>query len=285
MGVLLWMLLGLLAAYLLVCLIGLVVVQELPRRPVVDPPDWGDATDTRIPAVDGRQLEVWRIEPDVPGRGIVLLSHGWGRNRDRMVHRARIFGDRGYTTVLFSARDHGNSDKRWFMNAFRFAEDMEAVMNWIGEPVILYGHSAGSGGAMIAAARNPERVRLLIAEGVYVHTREALLSLYRWVNPVFGKVFGPTILTLMNLIYRGGLTTYSPARLAPEIRIPVLIVHGENDTRFPAEYARRLVKYFSHPDVQLFVAPGAGHSDASHTPGYEPALDRFLNRYDPVKKS
>jgi len=282
MIVLLWVPVGLLTVYLLLCLIGLVVVHQLPRRPVVDIPDWGAVLDTFIPAADGRRLEVWRIEPDVPGRGIVLLAHGWGRNRDRMVNRARMFGRKGYTTVLFSARDHGRSDGRWFMNAVRFAEDMEAVMDWIGEPVILYGHSAGFGGAIIAAARNPERVKLLIAEGVYVHAREALLGLYRWVNPVFGRVFGPTILSMMNLVYRGGLTNYSPARLAPEIHVPVMVVHGENDNRFPVAYAHDLVGHFPHNRVQLYVAPGAGHSGASLSPGYEPALNRFLDRYDPA---
>ena len=108
----------------------------------------------------GGQSQSWprRVEPDTPSKGIVLLAHGWGRNRDRMVNRARMFGSMGYTTVIHSARDHGQSTSCRFMNAMKFCEDIEAVLNWVGEPVILYGHSAGAGGAIIAAERNPGKM-------------------------------------------------------------------------------------------------------------------------------
>ena len=268
---------GLAALYLAICAVLLVVVQQVPRRPVTDRPDWGRVEDTVIRAVDGKRLEVWRIFPEGTSRGIVVLTHGWGRNRDRMVNRARLFGQWGFTTVLHSARDHGGSDRKWFMNALRFAEDIESVLDWIGEPVILYGHSAGSGGAIIAASRNPDRVRLLFLEGVYAQTREALLSLYMWVNPVFGRLFGPAILWLMNGVYRGAMDRYSPARLAPAVRMPVMVIHGEADSRFPIAFARQLAAAFPPEQVAIFIAPGAGHSESSAAPGYAAAIRQFLD--------
>jgi len=269
--------LGLVCGYLAICGAMLLVVQEVPRRPVTDPPDWGRVENTEVPTVGGKRLEVWRIFPDGPSRGCVVLMHGWGRNRDRMVNRARLFGGWGFTTVLLSARDHGGSDRKWFMNALRFAEDIEAVLRWNGEPVILYGHSAGSGGAIIAASRNPSTVRLLLLEGVYADTREALLSLYTWIHPAFGRLFGPTILWLMNTVYRGAMDTYSPARLAPLVKVPVMVIHGELDSRFPAAFARQLVAAFPEEQVSFYLAPNVGHSDASKTPGYGPAVKRFLD--------
>lgn len=281
---------GLLALYLAICAALVVVVQQVPRRPVDDRPDWGRVEDTGIRAVDGKRLELWRVFPDGPSRGVVVLVHGWGRNRGRMVNRARLFGRWGFTTVLFSARDHGGSDRRWFMNALRFAEDIESVLDWIGEPVILYGHSAGSGGAIIAASRHPDRIRLLFLEGVYAHTRAALLSLYTWINPAFGRLFGPMILWLMNAVYRGAMAAYSPARLAPAVRMPVMVIHGEADSRFPVAFARELVAAFSTEQVAFYIAPGAGHSDSSVTPGYAPAIrqfldDRLIDAPLPMKKS
>ncbi len=138
---------GILLFYLIFTLFLTYLVQQIPRHPVKDRPDWGRIIDTRIPTVEGRFLEVWRIEPSGSSRGTVVLVHGWGRNRDRMVARARFFGQWGFTTVIHSARDHGNSSPRRFMNAVKFAEDIEAVLRWVKEPVILYGHSAGAGGA------------------------------------------------------------------------------------------------------------------------------------------
>ncbi len=280
MQMILYIACGILLLYLLFTLFLTYLVQQIPRHSVEDKPDWGKILDTRIPAVDGGFLEVWRIEPDRPSsRGTVVFAHGWGRNRDRMVARARYFGRWGFTTVIHSARDHGQSSPRRFMNAMKFCEDIEAVLTWIDGPVILYGHSAGSAGAIIAAERNPDRIQLLFLEACYADTKEALLSLYRWVNPFFGVIFGPMILFWMNLFYRNRLSAVSPARLAPLLKMQVMIIHGEKDRRFPLQFARKLKNSFPSGQVNLYVAPGVGHSDSSKTPGYEPAVKKFLDRY------
>jgi len=267
------------AIYLTVTLFFAYVVLQVPRQPVQDPPDWGRVTDSRIPAADGGGLEVWRIDPQVPSRGIVVLAHGWSRNRDRMVKRARLFGEMGFTTVIHSARDHGQSSRNHFMNAAKFAEDIEAVLNWIGEPVLLYGHSAGAAGAVIAASRNPGKVSVLFLEGCYARTKEALRSLYRNYNLMFGILFGPMIVLWMDIFYRFRMDQVSPVRLAPRLDIPVLLIHGENDRNFPLHHAWRLRDSFPAGRAALFVAKGADHSSSSLTPEYPAAIRAFVNRY------
>jgi pimeloyl-ACP methyl ester carboxylesterase len=270
--------LGILLFYLLLTLGLTYLVQQIPRNPVDDKPDWGKIMDTRIPAKDGGLLEVWHIEPRDDSKGVVVFAHGWGRNRDRMVPRARIFGQWGYTTIIHSARDHGDSSPHKFMNPLRFAEDIEAVLSWIPEPAILYGHSIGAAAATIAATRNPEKIKLLFLEGCYANTKEALLSLYRWVNPVFGIVFGPMIVFWMNLFYKNALDKVSPARLAPQIKMPVMLIHGETDRRFPLSFAKRLRDSFSSGCPDMFVEPGAGHSGSSQSADYKLAVKAFLDR-------
>ncbi|MBL0715306.1 MAG: alpha/beta hydrolase [Desulfosarcina sp.] len=280
----LYLLLGLAIAYLLITLVLTGIVQQYPRRPVVDPPNWGRVDDVRIKTVDGGSLEVWRITPAGPSQGIVLFMHGWGRNRDRMVGRACIFAQWGYTAVIHSARDHGNSSPCRFMNTMKFAEDIEAVLEWIGESVLLYGHSAGSGGAIIVAARNPQKIRLLLLEGCYARTRAALLNLYIWANPVFGRCFGPAILGWMNLFYRGGLHKVDPGRLAREVKMPVMLIQGENDRRFPVAFARQLADCFRPGQAILYIAAGAGHSNSSSAPDYAAAVKGFLDRHADILK-
>jgi len=277
--ILLYLLVGTTVGFIAFTLFLTYLVQQIPRNPITNPPDWGTVTDTTIAAVDGRQLEVWRIEPEGPSKGIVVFAHGWGRNRDRMVDRARLFGTWGFTAVIHSARDHGRSSPKRLMNALRFAEDIEAVIDWVKEPVMLYGHSAGSAGAIIAAERNPSSVSLLFLEASYAFTKPALLSLYRWVNPVFGKVFGPVILFWMDIFYRGGLDQFSPARLASGITMPVMLIHGENDQRFPLSFAKTLEHHFVHDRVVFYLARKAGHSNSSRTPAYPAAVKAFIDRY------
>ena len=269
---------ALISLYLIFTLIFTYFAQQLPRKPIKNPPDWGRVVDTKIPAVDGGFLEVWRIEPEGTSKGLVVFAHGWGRNRDRMVSRARIFACWGFTAVIHSARDHGGSSRCRFMNAVKFAEDIEAVIDWLDQPVILYGHSAGSAGAIIAASRSPERIRLLFLEASYAVTREALLSLYRWFNPFFGICIGPMILFWMNLFYSNKLDSVSPVRLASTIKMPVMLIHGEKDRRFPLAFALKLQQGFRAGQAELYVAQGAGHSDSSGTPDYGEAVKSFLDR-------
>ncbi len=265
--------------YLILTLVFTYLVHQIPRQPVTDLPDWGHVTDTFIPATDGGALEVWRIEPEGVSRGIVLLAHGWSRNRDRMVGRARVFGRMGFTTVLHSARDHGNSSRHSLMNAFRFAEDIERVMDWINEPVLLYGHSIGAAGAVIAASRKTEQVRLLFLEGCYARTREAMFALYRNQNRFFGPLLAPMVLLWMDIFYRFRLDTVSPARLAPSIDFPVLIIHGGKDQNFPLDHAWRLRDSFPPGRAELFVSLEADHSSASLDPVYPKAVKAFVERH------
>jgi pimeloyl-ACP methyl ester carboxylesterase len=273
------MIITLISAYLLLSLLLFYLVQNYPRNPVDDVPDWGSVTDNWVPAVDGGRLEVWRVEPEGPSQGIVVIAHGWGRNRGRMVHRARIFGQWGFTTVLHSARDHGNSSRHRNMNTVDFAQDIEAVLDWIGEPVVLYGHSAGSAGAIIAAHRNPQKIKALFLEASYPYTEEALVSLYTWVNPVFGFLFARMIIFWMNLFNNNMLDKVSPARLAPDLKMPVMLIHGEKDRRFPLQFALRLKESFKTAKIALYIGSGANHSNSSHTPGYKAAVKHFLDRY------
>lgn len=278
------LIIAVLIIYLILTLFFTYVVHQVPRNPVKEPPDWGQVMDMRINAHGGGELEVWRIEPDGPSKGLVLLAHGWGRNRDRMVARARIFGQMGFTTVIHSARDHGQSSAHRFMNAFRFAEDIEAIMNWLNEPVLLYGHSAGAAGAIIAASRNPEKVKMLFLEGCYARTKEALRSLYRSYNLFFGILFAPAVVFWMDLFYRFRMDKVSPIRLAPQLDIPVLIIHGEKDQSFPLDHARRLKYSFPDGRGELYVAKDADHSSSSLTRNYPAVIKSFVSRHLPQKR-
>jgi pimeloyl-ACP methyl ester carboxylesterase len=271
--------LGACVLYLLITLGLMVLVLQFPRNPVEDKPDWGKVMETAIPTEQGGMLEVWRVEPEGRSRGIVVLAHGWGRNRDRMVGRGRIFGRLGFTTIMHSARDHGKSTPHRFMCAPRFAEDIETVLRWVNEPVLLYGHSIGAAAAVIAASRNPGRVKLLFLEACYARTREALLSLYRGYNRVFGVFFAPMVILWMEIFWKWKLEKVSPVRLAPAIDCPVLILHGEKDQNFPLHHASRLRKSFPAGRAEIFVAAGADHSSCSLDPDYPRIIEEFTHRH------
>ena len=55
---------------------------------------------------------------------------------------------------------------------------------------------------------------------------------------------------------------FDNAVLAPRVRCPVLIVHGDADTIVPCEFGEKLRSLCAGP-AELVVVPGAGHNDLS----------------------
>jgi fermentation-respiration switch protein FrsA (DUF1100 family) len=87
------------------------------------------------------------------------------------------------------------------------------------------------------------------------------------------------IIFWMGLFYKGALEAYSPARLAQSIPMPVMMIHGEKDRRFPLSFALKLRQSFPHERTAFYLAEGAGHSDSSRTGGYGPAVKAFIDDY------
>jgi dipeptidyl aminopeptidase/acylaminoacyl peptidase len=86
------------------------------------------------------------------------------------------------------------------------------------------------------------------------------------------------ILFWMDLFYRQQMDAFSPVRIAPKLNLPVMLIHGEKDRRFPLEFALRLKNSFLTGSVELYIAPGVGHSDSSLTAGYKTAIKSFLEK-------
>lgn len=103
------------------------------------------------------QLHEWG-DPDAPP---VLLCHGMfdhGRGFDLL---APYLAEH-YRVVALDARGHGDSS---WADAYLWPSDVEdigRVLEWIGKPAHLVGHSKGGGQATDAACLYPQRVRQLV---------------------------------------------------------------------------------------------------------------------------
>ena len=75
------------------------------------------------------------------------------------------------------------------------------------------------------------------------------------------------------------MDSVSPALLARQIDIQVLIIHGDKDENFPLHHAWRLRDGFPAGRAEIFVGKGADHSGCSLTPEYPAAIQAFVNRH------
>jgi pimeloyl-ACP methyl ester carboxylesterase len=273
--------------YLSLCFLIVFILAKLPRDPVADIPDWGVLENHRIPTVHNKFLECWVVYPSKEfllnpslksSTPSIIFLHGWGRDRGRMVSRAKIYGEKGFITILFSARDHGNSDKELSgMSIVRFSQDLDACIKWWGKPVMICGHSIGGGASLLIGARNP-LVRGIIAEASPHRFPFSLKYVYRpalrGLTPFF--IPGITIITLFvfKRFLRGD---YSPIDTASKITQPTLIIHGKKDSIFPFEYSIELKNEIKMSSI--WTPEEGNHSNLETLPDYKIQIEKFLTEY------
>jgi pimeloyl-ACP methyl ester carboxylesterase len=101
-----------------------------------------------------------RIAYDVDGSGpLVVLSHGIGVRRQDYRFLAPMLVQAGYRVARADLRGHGESSMGWpAINNTDVAGDLLALVDQLGGPAVIVGHSLSGGAATIAAATQPEQV-------------------------------------------------------------------------------------------------------------------------------
>jgi len=265
--------------YFLFTFILILIGANFPRKPVDKTPDWGVIQDKKIKTAKNKEIEAWIVTPNNvdESKPAILLTHGWARNRGRMVDRARYYGKKGYITILISARDHGNSDKERFgMSIVKFSIDIEAIVNWWGKPIILNGHSIGGGASLIVSSRN-KLVLGSIIEAPMSSVPGGLIDVYK---PIFKQsvyFFALAIILITELIifWDKRRKDYSPLHSSKYVNTPTLIIHGKFDDVFPYYKSNRFKKTISDCKVQFYDE--ADHSNLEFQAGYEELVTEFAD--------
>ncbi len=226
--------------------------------------------DDRTPPPDGaRELDVegdetlhvrcYRASAGLP---TVLLFHGNGEVVSDYNDQAPLFAKSGANLAVMDYRGYGRSTGTpTLRNALADAHRVLAAVHAVATPVIVMGRSLGSACAAELYAKSPDGVIGFVIESGFVD--------------------------LGALIRRRGMK--APAELAPadrtafdaerklaKGRLPLLVLHGGDDTMIVPAEARRAHAAAGASDKELVVIPDHGHNDVSLSPLYWEALQRFV---------
>ncbi|MBI2896569.1 MAG: dienelactone hydrolase family protein [Deltaproteobacteria bacterium] len=128
--------------------------------------------------VDGVALEGDLSIPD-RARGVVLFAHGSGSSRlsPRNRYVAGLLGDAGFATLLIDLLTEAEEETDAHTGRLRFdvtllANRLIRAADWLARepdtaslPLGLFGASTGAAAALVAAARQPLRVRAVVSRG------------------------------------------------------------------------------------------------------------------------
>jgi uncharacterized protein len=238
------------------------------RGPLADPPSALGLTPQRVvfSAPGGPRLVGWRITPpagDSDAPWIVVL-HGNAGNLStpgRPEHDQQLH-DLGTGVLAVDYRGYGESDGTP-SEAGLYADARAAydyLRDSLGIPptrIVIYGHSLGSGVAVELATQVPAAG--LVVEGGFTSVPDRGAEVYPWL---------PVHLMARN--------RFASIDRIGAVRMPVLVIHGRDDSTVPIAHGRRL--FAAAPEPKQFLEVAGGHDDAYRVGrvAYEEGLRRFL---------
>lgn len=229
-----------------------------------------DAQDHRIPVAAGVRVSA-RFYPRDLKAPTVLLFHGNAEVACQYDPLARSYHHAGANLFVADYRGYGLSDG--IPTIASMMDDAGCVYEYAARalesagyagPRFVMGRSLGSQSAIIVAAAFPGELNGMIIEGGFAGI-ERLLSRF---------TSGPLPAAVLGVIQAHKATLSS-------IRMPLFVIHGENDEVVPAEEGIALYVAVSSPDKELLLVPNAGHNDLlSVAPSkYFGTLKKFLSEH------
>jgi pimeloyl-ACP methyl ester carboxylesterase len=239
-----------------------------------------------LPGADGSRLFAWHLPSPRTGTApAVVLMHGWGANAAMLLPIAQPLQDAGWHVLLPDARCHGRSDDAAFTSLPRFAEDIDAALEWLGaQPgvdrsrIVLIGHSVGAAAALYCASRRSDLAGV-VSVSAFAHPAEVMR---RWLadRHIPFHPIGWYVLRHVQRVIGNSFDAIAPVNTIAGVGCPVLLVHGTDDEIVPYGDAARLAAAGREGEVQSLSVVGT-HDLAKAIGLHLPALLRFLDRCRP----
>ncbi len=242
----------------------------------------------------------WRPEQVAP-RAVIVISHGFGEHSGRYGNVVRYLVPRGYTIYALDHRGHGRSPgRRGHINRWaEYREDLRAFVSFVkneepGFPLFLYGHSMGGLIALEYVLRYPEGLRGVVASAPLLgppgvsRVLTAMSHIASRIWPSFSLRTGgdagvlsraPGVIAALEAdpLAHGrasarlgteitAATAWTQAH-APDLRVPVLLLHGTADRLTPPAATRRFFENVRITDKELYDLEGVyhePHNDLDH---------------------
>lgn len=193
---------------------------------------------------------------------VMLYFCGVGRNMGDYNYLARIaaFRQLGFSVLVFDYRGYGRSDGD-FPNEAQLYEDGEAAWRYLrdsrqipADQILIYGESLGGAIALDLAIRHPEASGLIM-QSSFTSMAEAVRQ----------KPFSSMI--PVNLILTEQFDSRSKIG---SLQVPVLFIHGEQDSVVPFEMSQALYTTAPEPKHLFLIAR------ADHVRIYQPGQESYL---------
>lgn len=214
---------------------------------------------------DGVRLNGWFV-PAAGSTITMLWSHGNAGNISHRVENMKLLREKvGWNIFIYDYRGYGRSEGR--ISEQGTYRDAEAALRYLrsrsdidAKKIVLFGRSLGAAVATDLATSEP--CLALILETPFASIPEMARIAFPFV-PI-----GPFLKTRYDVLDK-----------VRRIKVPLLVLHGDQDEVVPFSQGRRVFEAAPEPK-QFYVIPGAHHNDTYILGGsaYFAALKNFIEQ-------
>jgi len=210
----------------------------------------------RVPLRCGTdEFIIWRWGREGP---VVVMLHGWGSHAARFGNFIAPLRAAGFSVIGIDAPAHGESPGQ-ISDLPRFRDCLAEVLRQHAPVHAVVGHSLGGGAVLTVLAEiphhHPEKICLF---GV-PSDMDYILESFAMMLGLEGKARA-NLRERFTAHFGRPAAAISVAAAAPSVRIPVLVVHDEEDNVAPFAQGQALATAIPH--ATLWRTQGLGHSGA-----------------------
>lgn len=229
---------------------------------------------------------------------LVILPHGGPYDvRDDGTYDVEVqfLANRGYAVLQPEFRGSGGYGKAFYEKGEgqwgrAMQDDLDDGMDWLAKQgtidpkrVCIVGSSYGGYAALWGAVRNPERYRCAASfAGISDLKRQLKYQITFKISKRYRKDWRKTVQGEETF----DLTTVSPLYAIDKLKVPLLIVHGDEDQRVPYKqsklYADALAKAGKVYEFITLKGEGHGFSSDANQQLWLDKLEAFLTKYNPA---
>ncbi|MBY0122504.1 alpha/beta hydrolase [Bacillus sp. S/N-304-OC-R1] len=238
-----------------------------------------------IPSPFGYSLKTVITEPYENNR-YIIIAHGVTENKMNSIKYMNLFLERGFNTVIYDHRRHGESGGKTTSFGHYEKFDLKAIVDWLrkekGADLLLgiHGESMGAATMLLYAGLLEDGADFYIADCPFSDFKE-LLS-YRIKSDI--KLPPALILPIADFFLRlrekYSIKQVSPIAVIENIQKPILFIHSEKDDYILPSMSQDLYDRKKGPK-KLYIASHGVHAQSlnENREEYEKAIDEFLNEF------
>jgi pimeloyl-ACP methyl ester carboxylesterase len=201
-------------------------------------------------------------------KNVILILHGWQNSLKNWENVAKNLS-KNHLVILMDMPGFGNSSmpKNRVFDTYDYAEIVNKFIDKFElEKLTLIGHSFGGKTSVIAASNNPKIKKLILVDSSGIKEYSFMVSSKIFLSKLFKNILPQTVLKYLSSDdYKNAgnlLDTFKKivgqdiSEDAKKIKMPALIIWGENDKDVPISSAKKFKNLIQNSSLRIVWKAG-----------------------------